>query len=305
MDHLEQKVKGAVPQDWNYPFVRQWTWRMEGSYMPGEGVGPEKLFVYECRGDCSPGDEPSGTDFLGLLPEPPYYYFFFDRDASIRMARWLRDHPGWSLTGAYQLDYCLWQQIPRADEQIGPFAVRMESRPKDAPVGSGPILIRLNPGLVFGSGVHPTTRGCLLALADLLGRETIESVVDLGTGTGILAIAAALLGASRVLAVDRIPLAARAARENVRANGLEDVVDVLVADGPGVVRKSFDLLVMNLEAPFLEKILRESAGLCCSRMIISGFLRVQWDELRAILTPSFHAAGLEVVDDWCTVVLER
>lgn len=274
--------------------------------MADAGSGPEKLFVYECRGSGPPGREPSDAGFLGMLPEPPYYYFFFARDASARMTRWLEDRPGWSLTGTYQLDYVNWQEAPGAEERIGPFVVCMGWDSEELPPQPDAILIRLNPGLVFGSGAHPSTKGCLLAIARIMERERIESVVDLGTGTGILAIAAALLGASRVVALDRIPLAAGAARENVRRNGLTDVVDILIADGLDALNRPFDLLIMNLEWPFLTRVLQNNGGLAgCAHAIVSGFLHAQWNELTAVIPASFHLAGLEVIEGWGTAVLSR
>ena len=305
MDHLGEKVKGAVPKRGELSsFSAVDTVNGRQSRM-GAGLAPEELFVYECRGDGSSCKEPIGAGFLGSLPEPPYTYLFFDRHAADVMARWLRKHPGWSLTNSYRLDYSSWQQVPSREERVGPFTIRMGWHPEGTASETGSIPIRLIPGLAFGSGVHPTTRGCILALASLPVWGKIETVLDLGTGTGVLAIASALLGASRVLAVDRIPLAARAAQENIRGNGLEGRVNVVVADGPGALRKPFDILVANLEWPILERIVRQEEGrFRCTHLIVSGFLRSRWNDVAALLTPSFHTVGLEVIDDWCTATLE-
>ena len=86
------------------------------------------------------------------------------------------------------------------------------------------LTIELDPGMAFGSGLHPTTRLCLEALEDYLQPGT--TVLDVGSGSGILAVAAARLGASHVLAVDVDPLAVRIARENVTLNQVESIVDV-------------------------------------------------------------------------------
>ncbi len=88
------------------------------------------------------------------------------------------------------------------------------------------LIIELDPGMAFGSGLHPTTRLCLEAMEDYL--QPGSSVLDVGTGSGILAIAAARLGASQVLAMDTDPLAVRVAGENVALNGVEPVVRVEV-----------------------------------------------------------------------------
>ena len=84
------------------------------------------------------------------------------------------------------------------------------------------LVIELDPGMAFGSGLHPTTRLCLEVLEDYLSLGT--SVLDVGTGSGILAIAAARLGASQVLGLDTDPLAVRVAGENVALNQVEAVV---------------------------------------------------------------------------------
>jgi len=114
-------------------------------------------------------------------------------------------------------------------------------------VADGEILLVLNPGMAFGTGLHESTRLCLLALsAAIRGGET---VLDVGTGSGILAIAAAKLGAARVLALDDDPVACGVARDNVAANDCGDRVDVresfLFAAADGVVA---DVLVMNIIA---------------------------------------------------------
>jgi ribosomal protein L11 methyltransferase len=88
------------------------------------------------------------------------------------------------------------------------------------------LLIELDPGMAFGSGLHPTTRLCLEALEDALRPGQV--VLDVGTGSGILSIAAARLGAARVLALDTDPLAVQIACENVVLNRVEDVVQVEV-----------------------------------------------------------------------------
>jgi len=110
------------------------------------------------------------------------------------------------------------------------------------------LVIELDPGLAFGSGLHPTTRLCLEALEDHL--HPGATVLDVGTGSGILAIAAARLGASSVLALDTDPLAVQVARQNVALNGVESLVRV----EPGTVEISGlqspvpNLMVVNILA---------------------------------------------------------
>jgi len=113
----------------------------------------------------------------------------------------------------------------------------------------GDRLLTLDPGIAFGSAEHPTTRGCLRLLIERVGPG--QRVADVGTGSGILAVAAALFGASRVVAVDSDPWACAAAAENARRNGVSGAVSVVEAVVgteflPG--EAPFDGIVANLEA---------------------------------------------------------
>lgn len=113
------------------------------------------------------------------------------------------------------------------------------SRPDD-------VILRLDPGMAFGTGTHASTALCLESLERLV--RPGADVLDVGTGSGILAIASALLGARRVVAVDIDPVAVRVARENVAGNGVSAKVEVRqgeAADEPG---GSYDLVVANLTA---------------------------------------------------------
>ena len=125
------------------------------------------------------------------------------------------------------------------------FGDRLAVVSRDAPSHRFPgSVLRLDPGLAFGTGQHPTTRSCLAWLADahLEGR----SVLDYGCGSGILGIAAALLGAARVVAVDIEPQALWATRSNARFNGV--ALDAVTAPEDFVPQPGFDLVLANILA---------------------------------------------------------
>jgi ribosomal protein L11 methyltransferase len=170
---------------------------------------------------------------------------------------------------------------------------------------SGQIALRLDPGMAFGTGIHPTTQLCLRALERFQRPGSL--VLDLGTGSGILAIAAAKLGWWPVLAVDKDPVAVAAARANIRRNRLG--ARIALREGtlePGM--GPFDLILGNLLAP----VLNELAGLLAQALhpagtlIASGVLVEQMDEV----TAAFAAAGLRTVEqpregDWVALVARR
>jgi ribosomal protein L11 methyltransferase len=167
----------------------------------------------------------------------------------------------------------------------------------------GAITIALDPGMAFGTGLHPTTQQCLEALSNvpLDGR----SMLDVGTGSGILAIAAAKRGAREIVAVDTDQLAVDTARENAIANHVSvDVRHGSAAD----VRATFDVVVANLVGPILERIAAElRARLAPSALLIVAGVTSQAEPgVRA----AFDACGLRVRErdersDWVRLILSR
>lgn len=117
------------------------------------------------------------------------------------------------------------------------------------------LVITLDPGMAFGSGDHATTRACLAALQMLLVPG--ERVLDYGSGSGILSIAARLLNAAEVLALDYDPVAVEVARANLEMNGIFDRVHVAQADTLGGLASSWDIILANISAPI---VCRESAN---------------------------------------------
>ncbi|HYB74442.1 MAG TPA: 50S ribosomal protein L11 methyltransferase [Candidatus Sulfotelmatobacter sp.] len=151
----------------------------------------------------------------------------------------------------------------------------------------GAARVTLDPGMAFGTGAHATTRLCLEALArHVRGRER---VLDLGTGSGVLAIAAAKLGAGEIVALDTDPVACRVARENSRRNRVGRRVRVRHGPLAACGARGFDLAVANLTARDLAEVLPGLArrvrpgGL----LVVSGLLRGQASAARR----AAHAAG--------------
>lgn len=171
----------------------------------------------------------------------------------------------------------------------------------------GEILLVVEPGMAFGTGLHPTTQMCLVALERHISPGM--AVLDLGTGSGILAIAAARLGAASVLALDVDPEAVRSARENLATNGIPQGT-VTVAQGTleGPSQPQFDLVAANLTATILERLATQIvAALKPGGMLIaSGILE---DQAQAV-AQRFLAEGTilqETIarEDWRSLLLRR
>jgi ribosomal protein L11 methyltransferase len=166
----------------------------------------------------------------------------------------------------------------------------------------GETVIRLDPGMAFGTGQHPTTAMCLRAL-----EETVRpgaDVLDLGAGSGVLALAAARLGAASVLALDNDPQAVQAARQNMRLNGLEAVVRVEEGTLEGALGP-FDVVVANINAPVIVELAGAMAATLRpgGTLIAGGFSEARSEEVAAGLS----AAGLTVErtlsdGEWRTLV---
>lgn len=184
--------------------------------------------------------------------------------------------------------------------RVGRFVVRPTWA--DAPIDDA-IEIVLDPGMAFGTGLHPTTQQCLEALSTI--EVAGKSIVDVGTGSGILAIAAAKRGASPVVGVDTDPLAVDAARENAMRNGVAiPVAQGSAADVPG----RFDIVIANIVSPVLQRIAPNLAARLASggTLLVAGINAPAEDDTRT----AFAQVRLRVLDrtqrdDWVALALRR
>ena len=178
---------------------------------------------------------------------------------------------------------------------------------EDVKAKSGQIVVTLNPGLSFGTGHHPTTLFCLKQLAEHAPNNEQRSFLDAGSGSGILAISAAKLGFSQVVAWDFDPQAVRVARENAKQNNLDgelsfDVKDLTQMTTGG---QKFDVICANLIYDLLidesEKLISWTASDGC--LILAGILKEQFSLVR----DTFCRAGMKMIDnevcgEWCSGV---
>ena len=173
---------------------------------------------------------------------------------------------------------------------------------------AGDVVIDLDPGLAFGTGYHPTTYCCLEALEDLVRPGC--SVLDVGTGSGILTIAAAKLGAGHITAVDIDGHAVRAARQNFRRTGILDLVTTETGSVPGTATRgrTYDVAVANISArgigivaPGIPDVLSPDGVFVASGIIV---------EQHGAAVDAITAAGMKVSEtvqreDWVTIRCRR
>ncbi|ABO51004.1 [LSU ribosomal protein L11P]-lysine N-methyltransferase [Desulforamulus reducens MI-1] len=163
----------------------------------------------------------------------------------------------------------------------------------------GRIVLEMDPGMAFGCGNHPTTTMCMEYLEGII--QGGESVADVGTGTGILAITSAKLGAARVLAVDLDEVAVKVSQENVERNGVQDIVEVFHGNLLDKVESKVDVVIANIVAnvimilaPDVPRILKHGGY-----FITSGIIQFRAEEVRQKLEQTgFKILGRKEDGEW-------
>ena len=176
------------------------------------------------------------------------------------------------------------------------------------PDADGRLVLTLEPGRAFGTGQHGTTAGCLELLETIVERARPARAIDLGTGSGILAIAAARLGVPMILAIDSDPDAIAAATANVERNGLARRVTCEVGDAAIVAAAAAPLVLANLLAAAHRALAPSYARLVTSggTLVAGGSLDGEADDVTAVLAgQGFQRQTARSIDGWTTLAYEH
>jgi ribosomal protein L11 methyltransferase len=199
--------------------------------------------------------------------------------------------------------------VARVREGFRPFSAgRFRIVPaweSSAPANGGDRVIVVEPGLAFGTGTHESTRLCLAALEERARAGPLGHVLDVGTGSGILSVAAAQLGARRVIAIELDEEALPVARRHAELNRAP--IHLLRGDGARAVETgSFDVVIANLSAALLIERADELAGTTRGHgaLILSGFLVEGLPSVRAAYA-AVGAIDVRVEGDWAALVVHR
>ncbi len=217
--------------------------------------------------------------------------------------------PAVTLTELEDKDWVAENQRSFLPFNVGRFFIYPSFHQGGVPRGQTGILI--DPGMAFGTGTHPTTRGCLQAIDEIARAGRPESAIDVGCGSGILAIALAGVCRRRVMACDNDPVAVRVTEENARINGVEGRVIAVQAEGldNDVIRRRapFNLIVANILAQPLIELAPQIAGALANdgQVVLSGLLGTQAEAVGA----AYRAQGITQVKrydsgDWTTLLLK-
>lgn len=213
--------------------------------------GPyQRLYIYELEGVLEKiPQEWRERGYLGCWYEAGYSFLFFSKPSREHLEKDLLETRQIKVRSETVIPYEDWEAgVPLQPFCVGPLCVA----PPWA-VSKSPGALLVDPGVSFGSGLHGSTRACLELLVSLYGTASPSEVLDLGTGSGILALAAARLGAQRVTAVDCQPVAVETAKANVARNRLEGRVEVRLGNALDYLEGWADLIMANLHLELLLK----------------------------------------------------
>ncbi|MBX9977276.1 MAG: 50S ribosomal protein L11 methyltransferase [Alphaproteobacteria bacterium] len=198
----------------------------------------------------------------------------------------------------------MWEKFP--PQTVGPFFVHSSHYKGDIPTDKTAII--LDAATAFGSGEHGTTAGCMTALSDLLSENPWQKPLDLGCGSGILAIAATKLHPVPMLAIDNDAEAVRVTRANAILNGVEQYIQAEVGEGLAGVTAQFDLIIANILATPLIQLAPDiythldNGG----HVILSGLLDWQEEDvIKAYNDQGFISVRNYNLNRWITLVLRK
>lgn len=168
------------------------------------------------------------------------------------------------------------------------------------------LIIELDPGMAFGTGTHPTTVMCLQALENVIKEG--DSVIDVGTGSGVLSIGAALLGAKKVHALDLDEVAVKSAIENVELNKVQHVVDVYQGNLLDSVKEPADVVVANILAEIIMTFTDDAFSIVKPGgvFVTSGIILAKKEDVKSALEKSgFIIEETLMMEDWVSIIARR
>lgn len=236
----------------------------------------DNIYIYYIEGviKSSSTQLSNSSHFLGNWVEQESSFLFFSQPSDESVEAILFNNKHAKLIDKYEMTYEEWH-----GDKIKPYTLcnLVISPPWEEPEINRDNFkhIILDPGVVFGTGKHTTTEDCLTILHNLLKKEKVFSVMDIGSGTGLLSVGAAMLGAGNVLACDFNFLAAKTTLHNVCLNSLEDKIVVAQAKGEEFINISVDILIANIHYDVMKKIIEQKGFLNKKWFILSGLLRTQ------------------------------
>jgi ribosomal protein L11 methyltransferase len=234
----------------------------------------EDLYIYYIQGHLDPLIPIENASFIGNWEEDEFTFLFFSKPSEAFVEMIIAKQPHMHLLDQFHMTYEQWHGGAVEALSVGNFVIYAPwdtARTKD--YGKDVHRILLDPGVVFGTGTHATTNDCLTAMEIAFHEEVPEYCVDIGTGTGILALAAASLGCPKILAVDLNLLSVQTAKRNIILNGFENNILAVQGAAEKFVDYPVDLMIANIHYDIMKNLITDDTFYRKKRFILSGLLR--------------------------------
>ena len=274
----------------------------------------EHLHIYNFDG--IPVNDPGlgrCKNYLGTWEEDGTAFVFFNAPEDGLVADLCAANPEIKLVDHYEMDSDTWH-----GDRIEPYQVESLTiaPPWNLPKGDDNAqangwkedgsLVLMDPGVVFGTGRHQTTEDCLTLIQRIMKKHRVDRVVDIGTGTGLLALGAAALGCSQVLALDFNALAVKTCLNNIRLNRFEEQILAFQARGEQMVDIPCDLFVANIHYDVMQHIIAHPEFVKKPWFILSGLLNSEAKKVMALLrTLPVHVMERRCIDGIWNTILGR
>jgi ribosomal protein L11 methyltransferase len=247
------------------------------------------LFVYHLEGRFRDEDEKNlGKEYLGNWVEDNYSFLFFSADPGYGIQIILDQQSHLKLLDIYSFSYEEWQGGGFEENSVEEFIIVAPWQRSCTDIDQYKII--LDPG----NGLHPTTKDCIRAISFLKKHYSFKKVIDIGTGTGILAISAVCLGATDVSAVDLNPLSVKTAINNVSLNCYEKNIKVYEGRAEDFSNNKADLLIANIHFEVIKSFFSCNGFLNKKYCIFSGLMRSQVADLRELISKY----DMSIIKEW-------
>ena len=238
------------------------------------------LYIYYCKGTIGSDDpRPERSDhFQGTWTEDGCSFLFFTCPEDHLVEELVKDTPDVQFMDRFEMTVAQWH-----GDAVEPFVVGdirvIPSWAYAKPETYGRKQVVLDPGVVFGTGRHPTTEDSLDLMQALIWRQPVRTCLDIGAGTGLLSLAAAVMGVDRVVACDFNMLAVKTARANAKINELEQNILTVCGKGEELIDTRADVLVANIHYDVM-KALVETEGFYEKKwFVLSGLFNRQSEKI--------------------------
>lgn len=254
----------------------------------------EKLYIYTLHGAATGARARFGDSLLAEWEDAGTTLLFFEAPREEDVRRLADELPGLEYLSETVLDYENWEAgQPVAATRVAGFLVcptwdilePSEDEPR----------ILLDPGVAFGTGLHPTTRSCLRALREVFTLDRPARVLDLGCGTGILSIAALLLGAESAVAVDYTSMATDTARACFDLNGLSARSRIILGGAAENLHHEAGLIISNIYIQVIEKLFRRHEYTERKWLLVSG---IHGSEQAGIAAGLIKNSGRKIIETY-------